>query len=119
MIRRPPRSTLFPYTTLFRSRRGAACREGVYGEFPEWPRHALGRHLSDARGLAGARAGAAAREGLRAEPGRAADAARGLEPGLSRRALADRCARRLVRRRGLGHPVLARRPVAPAPGDRK
>src|SRR5207302_6265966 len=30
MIRRPPRSTLFPYTTLFRSRRGA----------PE------GRHLS-------------------------------------------------------------------------
>src|SRR2546425_7754186 len=27
MIRRPPRSTLFPYTTLFRSRRRA--REGV------------------------------------------------------------------------------------------
>src|SRR5256885_13288371 len=29
MIRRPPRSTLFPYTTLFRSRaraRGSACR---------------------------------------------------------------------------------------------
>src|ERR1039457_7626161 len=29
MIRRPPRSTLFPYTTLFRSRRwriGTACR---------------------------------------------------------------------------------------------
>src|SRR2546422_5668638 len=25
MIRRPPRSTLFPYTTLFRSRRGAAA----------------------------------------------------------------------------------------------
>src|SRR2546430_13590430 len=24
MIRRPPRSTLFPYTTLFRSRRGTA-----------------------------------------------------------------------------------------------
>src|SRR5256885_11556952 len=24
MIRRPPRSTLFPYTTLFRSRRGVA-----------------------------------------------------------------------------------------------
>src|SRR5438270_4027569 len=24
MIRRPPRSTLFPYTTLFRSRRGGA-----------------------------------------------------------------------------------------------
>src|SRR5258707_10309097 len=32
MIRRPPRSTLFPYTTLFRSlqppRRGAAARSG-------------------------------------------------------------------------------------------
>src|SRR3990167_10597737 len=25
MIRRPPRSTLFPYTTLFRSGHGAAC----------------------------------------------------------------------------------------------
>src|SRR2546427_2741308 len=25
MIRRPPRSTLFPYTTLFRSPRGKAC----------------------------------------------------------------------------------------------
>src|SRR3712207_7066428 len=30
MIRRPPRSTLFPYTTLFRSRgsRGRPCGEG-------------------------------------------------------------------------------------------
>src|SRR5258708_13745677 len=28
MIRRPPRSTLFPYTTLFRSRRAAAPDEG-------------------------------------------------------------------------------------------
>src|SRR3712207_7303420 len=26
MIRRPPRSTLFPYTTLFRSSRSAPCR---------------------------------------------------------------------------------------------
>src|SRR5436190_11971800 len=26
MIRRPPRSTLFPYTTLFRSRRGGSSR---------------------------------------------------------------------------------------------
>src|SRR3712207_7975253 len=36
MIRRPPRSTLFPYTTLFRSRPGAdrlrRCRAGVRGE---------------------------------------------------------------------------------------
>src|SRR5687767_15634669 len=29
MIRRPPRSTLFPYTTLFRS---AACRERFVGD---------------------------------------------------------------------------------------
>src|SRR2546422_7659826 len=28
MIRRPPRSTLFPYTTLFRSPRGVAREEG-------------------------------------------------------------------------------------------
>src|SRR5438445_6780938 len=31
MIRRPPRSTLFPYTTLFRSHRGSAASDG----FPE------------------------------------------------------------------------------------
>src|SRR3712207_6865572 len=29
MIRRPPRSTLFPYTTLFRSRRGGVRRRGL------------------------------------------------------------------------------------------
>src|SRR3712207_8659496 len=29
MIRRPPRSTLFPYTTLFRSRRGGKGRSGM------------------------------------------------------------------------------------------
>src|SRR5256885_5488047 len=28
MIRRPPRSTLFPYTTLFRSGRAPACHGG-------------------------------------------------------------------------------------------
>src|SRR2546426_9613925 len=28
MIRRPPRSTLFPYTTLFRSRAGIAAQNG-------------------------------------------------------------------------------------------
>src|SRR3712207_8530398 len=30
MIRRPPRSTLFPYTTLFRSERGAARGEALF-----------------------------------------------------------------------------------------
>src|SRR2546430_5372962 len=31
MIRRPPRSTLFPYTTLFRSGAGARARQGPSG----------------------------------------------------------------------------------------
>src|SRR3712207_6983271 len=35
MIRRPPRSTLFPYTTLFRSVRG----EGVAADENAHPRH--------------------------------------------------------------------------------
>src|SRR2546427_9450642 len=30
MIRRPPRSTLFPYTTLFRSHQPAPARVGLY-----------------------------------------------------------------------------------------
>src|SRR5256885_11945865 len=32
MIRRPPRSTLFPYTTLFRSRRGRGARDPAHGD---------------------------------------------------------------------------------------
>src|SRR2546430_17337134 len=47
MIRRPPRSTLFPYTTLFRSRAGP-------GRAPSWE-----------RGTGRARRGAAARTGAR------------------------------------------------------
>src|SRR5438876_7732420 len=39
MVRRPPRSTLFPYTTLFRSQRRACLRCGVnrirIGERPQ------------------------------------------------------------------------------------
>src|SRR2546425_8832777 len=31
MIRRPPRSTLFPYTTLFRSLKGVRTASDVYG----------------------------------------------------------------------------------------
>src|SRR2546422_2140866 len=31
MIRRPPRSTLFPYTTLFRSHRPVEPRHGLHG----------------------------------------------------------------------------------------
>src|SRR2546430_9329919 len=32
MIRRPPRSTLFPYTTLFRSRKGAEAARRALGK---------------------------------------------------------------------------------------
>src|SRR3712207_8200907 len=55
MIRRPPRSTLFPYTTLFRSyRRGEAdaqparvqCRRG-HAEQPEHDRALAGRAVAD------------------------------------------------------------------------
>src|SRR6266496_5595884 len=38
MIRRPPRSTLFPYTTLFRSRLREAERIPVFTPPPPWPR---------------------------------------------------------------------------------
>src|SRR2546430_6037734 len=34
MIRRPPRSTLFPYTTLFRSFRGGPCAGARHYRFP-------------------------------------------------------------------------------------
>src|SRR3712207_6966546 len=45
MIRRPPRSTLFPYTTLFRSRSGQQDVEGrtVVGE--RLPDRAVGQHV--------------------------------------------------------------------------
>src|SRR5256885_12299328 len=44
MIRRPPRSTLFPYTTLFRSKRGGrdARAEDVQGPHGELEALALG-----------------------------------------------------------------------------
>src|SRR3712207_7221018 len=54
MIRRPPRSTLFPYTTLFRSLRHGPAPDGRRGgartsqgglPWPEEPR----RHRGDAR----------------------------------------------------------------------
>src|SRR6185436_20823658 len=36
MIRRPPRSTLFPYTTLFRSRPPSRPRPGPAASRPRW-----------------------------------------------------------------------------------
>src|SRR3712207_7381798 len=62
MIRRPPRSTLFPYTTLFRSQRALLVGRGV-------------RHRRRA-GVPGGRSGA-----------RAAGGRRGLLAGARRRAL--------------------------------
>src|SRR5258708_27625125 len=45
MIRRPPRSTLFPYTTLFRSRsRPTCCTTRLYSWLPRWHSSA-GRRL--------------------------------------------------------------------------
>src|SRR5437762_14227825 len=38
MIRRPPRSTLFPYTTLFRSHRRAEARDPALPRRPAGPR---------------------------------------------------------------------------------
>src|SRR5436853_6437440 len=50
MIRRPPRSTLFPYTTLFRSLPGAS---GIQYNFPEWyiPRQRSEEHTSELQSL--------------------------------------------------------------------
>src|SRR3712207_8628788 len=38
MIRRPPRSTLFPYTTLFRSSRRSGCPPGLRRRRNRWAR---------------------------------------------------------------------------------
>src|SRR2546421_7111522 len=51
MIRRPPRSTLFPYTTLFRSPQLLLDQRGVIGdvfgeEDAQWVRHQCGGSLS-------------------------------------------------------------------------
>src|SRR5687767_15468434 len=45
MIRRPPRSTLFPYTTLFRSKQGGGDRSagGRGSQDPAVPGHRLSR----------------------------------------------------------------------------
>src|SRR2546430_6888850 len=48
MIRRPPRSTLFPYTTLFRSALAGVRRARPDGLFPRGGRRALrARHAGD------------------------------------------------------------------------
>src|SRR2546421_8365350 len=55
MIRRPPRSTLFPYTTLFRSVRGeASCARGGAREEAGGPAGRARTVRARARGHAGA-----------------------------------------------------------------
>src|SRR3712207_7761427 len=50
MIRRPPRSTLFPYTTLFRSRRGAGD-VAVAQQVEDHDRHPVVHAQADGRGV--------------------------------------------------------------------
>src|SRR2546430_12690827 len=45
MIRRPPRSTLFPYPTLFRSRRNSAVESQGYGTLKQLLRRPLGKPI--------------------------------------------------------------------------
>src|SRR2546427_8390538 len=74
MIRRPPRSTLFPYTTLFRSRGGAQ-------HSASFAHHAVG----NGSGLAGTVAGRADTSGgvtHRCEPGNPGTAPMTIFPGL-------------------------------------
>src|SRR6266571_6007668 len=58
MIRRPPRSTLFPYTTLFRSsearRRGAACVRQlvILGDGAPWIWNLASQHSPQATAIA-------------------------------------------------------------------
>src|SRR3712207_6898016 len=54
MIRRPPRSTLFPYTTLFRSNDAVRRSDCAEGRFVWAPRSALGLGAGAVRTGAGA-----------------------------------------------------------------
>src|SRR2546427_8590083 len=54
MIRRPPRSTLFPYTTLFRSVHGWAAGDDLAHQDHLVVRRHLPVRVADPRGLVGA-----------------------------------------------------------------
>src|SRR3989441_13268657 len=97
MIRRPPRSTLFPYTTLFRSRRGVPA---------EPPADRLAHRLPPRQ--------PARQHELLGSGDRFRERDRGL-----RRALDERVPRHLLlRRRGTTEPF-GRRGVRVPPGDRR
>src|SRR5690242_21534048 len=48
MLRRPPRSTLFPYTTLFRSENVGAAIRGIEQHIPDAPLEIIGDGLAGA-----------------------------------------------------------------------
>src|SRR2546422_8872861 len=83
MIRRPPRSTLFPYTTLFRSggsgRNGARARSELLHHLRLWTRESGRRSEREGRGRRGADDdGARGRTGaIRGAPSDAARRGRG------------------------------------------
>src|SRR2546426_8170356 len=79
MIRRPPRSTLFPYTTLFRSAQAPAGREGRFLHRASLRRRARGSAATFDRPLR--RAGRAARGGRRRRAGSARGGGGSLEAG--------------------------------------
>ncbi|SOR29081.1 protein of unknown function [Methylorubrum extorquens] len=97
--------------------RSRAARHGrVHGELPIRPRDDVGDRLPHARDFARPRRAAAQRQGADAGARHRDDGAGRRQPGLSRRALAERRGGGLVRRRRLGGPVLVRRAPTPAPG---
>src|SRR3712207_7484850 len=63
MIRRPPRSTLFPYTTLFRSSRGKDRWRALNSLAPPGRRPALSTDVADGTRRAGPSGSRAASEG--------------------------------------------------------
>src|SRR2546428_5655542 len=97
MIRRPPRSTLFPYTTLFRSLVGAAAPYGGGGAIPPAEGHgqhrpaAGGAHVDGEQSLV--RAPAVKRHGHAVQPQAAAipdHPGGGARPGAARRSVGNR-----------------------------
>src|SRR3712207_7274319 len=101
MIRRPPRSTLFPYTTLFRS--GDVAVHGAHGA-----------RARAARGLVGGRAPRPG-EGDRRRRAHAAVAARAVRLALRRR---DRQSTRLnSRHANISYAVFCLTHTLPPPAD--
>src|SRR2546427_7447997 len=119
MIRRPPRSTLFPYTTLFRSRcgRAAAGRGGAAADRSALRLKGGGRERGGADGGTGGRGAAAVsglrvpaagertlpREGRAGSRGRAAVLGRGGRRDLAGRRVALLCRRHGARARSEEH----------------